>query len=96
VVDAELHGLAFHDSAHAQDRDVEIAVGEVDAALAQANLFEAEGGFIKLRGFLDVVSSNRDMFDSSHDSLQTNYPKAGREFFEVFAAIAKTISSFIT
>src|SRR5574341_60070 len=66
MVDAELHRFTFDDGTEIQDRDVEMAVGEINAALAHADLLEAESFLVKVGGFFDVVSSDGDMFDLRH------------------------------
>jgi hypothetical protein len=79
MIDAQLHGFAVDHPAHVEYGDIEVAVGQIDSALADADLFETEGFFVKGRGFFDIVSSDRDMLDLRHDFiLRIRLPRAGR------------------
>ena len=69
VIDAEPQGLAVLSGLEFQDRNVEMAVGEVDPVLAQAYLLQAEGLFIESRGFFDVAGSNGNVFDPGHEVI---------------------------
>ena len=79
MVDAELHGFAFDHAAKAQDRNVETAVGEINAALADPDLLQAECVFVEGGGFFDVMSADRDMLDLRHGMLLS--PRERRRYF---------------
>ena len=79
MINAQLYGLALDHPAHVEYGDIEVAVGQIDSALADADLFETEGFFIKGRGFFDIESSDRDMLDLGHDFiLRIRLPRGGR------------------
>jgi hypothetical protein len=44
-----------------------MAVGQINAALADADLLQAECLFVKGGGLLDVIRTDGDVLDLSHD-----------------------------
>jgi hypothetical protein len=44
-----------------------MSVGQINAALADADLFQAEGFLVEGGGLLDVIRPDRDVLDLSHD-----------------------------
>src|SRR5262249_15150367 len=66
VIDAEPLRLALLSRLKFQNRDIEMAVGEINSDLPQADLFQAKGLFIEGRGFFDVFGPNGNVFDPSH------------------------------
>ena len=67
MVDAELHGLAFDHAAEAEDRNIKTAIGEINTALSDPDLLQAECVFVEGGSFFGVMSADRDVFDLSHD-----------------------------
>jgi hypothetical protein len=64
-----------------QDRDIEMAVGEINPVLPQADLFQAKGLFVEGRGFFDVFGPNGNVFDPGHGSnLRRRYAERFKTF----------------
>src|SRR6516164_8231232 len=66
VINAQFHRLSLHPWTQIQNRDVQMAIGKIDAALTGAHLFQAKGLFIECRGFFDIAGAKRNMLDLRH------------------------------
>src|SRR5262245_25659673 len=66
VIDAEPLRLTVFAGLEFQDRNIEMAVGEINPVLPHADLFQAKGLFIERRGFFDVFGPDGNGFDLGH------------------------------
>src|SRR5215471_3915171 len=66
VINAQFHRLSLHTWTQIQNRNIQMAIGKIDAALTGAHLFQAKGLFIECRGFFDIAGAKRNMLDLRH------------------------------